>query len=40
MRLMSGRSQQLCGPVGKRFGASDFKAAPAEFDRCDRTVDG
>src|SRR5262249_55938382 len=39
MRLMGGRRHQLCGPVGKYFGASDFEAAPAEFDRFDRTVD-
>src|ERR1700687_5881372 len=39
MGLMGGRSHQLCGPVGKHFGASDFEATPAEFDRFDRTVD-
>ena len=40
MRLVGGRRHQLRGPVGKRFGASDFEPAPAEFDRFDRTVDG
>ena len=39
MRLMGGRRHQLPGVVGKHFGASDFEATPAEFDRCDRTVD-
>src|ERR1700743_647223 len=37
--LMSGRGHQLRGPVGKHFGASDFKAAAAGLDRVDRTVD-
>jgi hypothetical protein len=36
---MGGRGHQLCGPIGKHFGASDFEAAPAEFDRLYRTVD-
>lgn len=39
VRLMGGRRHQLPGVVGKHFGASDFEATPAEFDRCDRTVD-
>jgi len=36
---MGGRRHQLPGVVGKHFGAGDFEATPAEFDRCDRTVD-
>jgi hypothetical protein len=36
---MGGRRHQLPGVVGKHFGASDFEATPAEFDRRDRTVD-
>jgi hypothetical protein len=36
---MGGRRHQLRGLVGKHFGPSDFEATPAEFDRCDRTVD-
>ena len=39
MCLMSGRGHQLCGAVGKHFGASDFEAGPAQLDRCDRTID-
>jgi hypothetical protein len=39
VRLMGGCRHQLRGPVSKHFGASDFEATPAEFDRCDRTVD-
>ena len=39
VRLMGGRRHQLRGPVGKHFGASDFKATPAELDRFDRAVD-